>query len=145
MAFLVWEPAFSVGVWEIDRQHRSLIGLINQLHEAQAGDGPQQKLQAVFAATVDYVRNHFVFEESYLERLGYEDLERHKERHQELLSQLGHMRRLFDAGPLTVSPELVRFLKEWVTSHILQCDRGYASLAAQKNQRLMMTVSVDEM
>lgn len=145
MAFLVWEPAFSVGVWEIDRQHRSLIGLINQLHEALSDADPQEKLQAVFAATADYVRNHFVFEESYMERLGYEDFDLHKERHQELLNQLGHMRRLFDAGLFTVSPELVKFLKEWVTAHILQCDRSYAGLAARRSQRLMVTASMDEM
>ncbi|MGD0578888.1 MAG: bacteriohemerythrin [Bryobacteraceae bacterium] len=145
MAFLVWEPSFSVGVWEIDRQHRSLIGLINQLHEAAWSADPDKKLRAVFAATVDYLRNHFVFEESYLERLGYEDLGVHKASHKELLDQLGHMRRLFDAGPLTVSPELVKFLKEWVTAHILQCDRGYAGLAAQKSQRRMVPALVDEM
>jgi hemerythrin len=145
MAFLVWEPAFSIGVWEIDRQHRSMIGLINQLHEALSGVDPQKKPRAVFNATVDYVRNHFVFEESYMERLGYEDLAIHKQRHKELLDQLGHMLRLFDAGPLGVSPELVRFLKEWVTCHILQCDRSYAELAARRNERMMVSAAVDEM
>ena len=52
MPFLVWEPSFSVGVWEIDRQHRSLIGLINQLHVAVSGVDPDKKLQAIFVATV---------------------------------------------------------------------------------------------
>ena len=51
--------------------------------------------------------------------------------------QLGDMRRQFDAGPLGVSPELVKLLKDWMTTHILQCDHGYAELAAQKSQRLM--------
>ena len=74
MPFLVWEPSFSVGVWEIDRQHRSLIGLINQLHVAVSGVDPDKKLQAIFVATVDCVRNHFAFEESFLERLGYDCL-----------------------------------------------------------------------
>ena len=143
MPFLVWEPSFSVGVWDLDRQHRSLIGLINQLHVAVSGVDPDKKLQAVFAATVDYVRNHFAFEESFLERLGYADLAGHREIHNGLLDQLGDMRRQFDAGPLTVSPGLVKFLKEWVIAHILQCDHGYAELAAQKSQRLMATVSVD--
>lgn len=143
MAFLVWEPSFSVGVWDLDRQHRSLIGLINQLHVAVSGVDPDKKLQAVFAATVDYVRNHFAFEESFLERLGYEELAGHKEIHKELLDQLGAMRRQFDVGPLGVSPELVKLLKEWVTTHILQCDHGYAELAAQKSQRLMALAPVD--
>jgi hemerythrin len=53
------------------------------------------------------------------------------------------MRRQFDAGPLGVSPELVKLLKDWMTTHILQCDHGYAELAAQKSQRLMATALVD--
>ena len=145
MPFLVWEPSFSVGVWDIDRQHRSLIGLINQLHVAVSGVGADKKLQAVFGATVDFVRNHFAFEESFLERLGYEGLAVHKEIHKELLDQLGGMRRQFDAGPLSVSPELVEFLKQWMVKHILQCDHGYAELAEKRSLRLMATASVNEM
>ena len=46
MPFLVWEPSFSVGVWDIDRQHRSLIGLINQLHVAVSGIEADKKLES---------------------------------------------------------------------------------------------------
>ncbi|MGD0580495.1 MAG: bacteriohemerythrin [Bryobacteraceae bacterium] len=142
MAFLVWEPSFSIGVWEIDRQHRLLIGLINQLHEAVSGVDPDKKPQAVFAATVECVRNHFAFEESFFERLGYEDLVAHKGSHKQLLDQLSDLRRQFDAGSVSVSPELVKLLKEWMTTHILQCAHRYAELAAERSQRLMVTSSV---
>jgi hemerythrin len=144
-AFLVWEAAFSVGVWEIDRQHRSLIGLINQLYESVSRGESDTKLQAMFSATVGCVRNHFAFEESYLERLGYEGLAVHKESHKELLDWLDHMRHVFDAGFATMSPELLKFLKKWVTAHILQYDRRYAALAGRKIERLMAIGSVDVM
>ena len=144
MVFLVWEPSFGIGGWEIDRQHRLLIGLINQLHEAVSGVDAGKKPQAVFAATVDYLRNHFAFEESFLERLGYEDLAADKGSHKQLLDKLSDLRRQFDAGPVSVSPELVKLLKEWMTTHILQCAHRYAELAAEKSQRLMETSSVAE-
>ena len=145
MAFLVWEPTFSVGVWEIDRQHRSLIGLINQLHEAVLGTAPDQKLAAVFGAAADCLRNHFLYEEAFMERIGYEDARAEQDRNSQLLDQLAHMRRLFDAGPLTVSPELVKFLKDWLTVHILRCSQGYSELAAQRSPGLMITAAANEM
>ena len=144
MAFLVWEPSFSVGIWEIDRQHRLLIGLINQLHEAVLGADPEKNPQAIFSAMVECLRNHFRFEEAYLERLGYKDIGVELASHRELLDQLAHMRQLFDAGPLTVSPEPVNFLKEWVTTHILQCNQGYAQLAAMRNPGLLITAAANE-
>jgi len=142
-AFLPWEPAFKVGDWEIDRQHRLLIGLINQLHECISEADQDHKLQAVFAATGEFLRNHFEFEESCLERLGGAELTYHRESHQALLDRLSHLRQLLSAGSCTMSPELVQFLKEWATTHMLQCERRLAGRAVRQNQRTRAPATVD--
>ena len=144
MAFLVWEPTLSVGVWEIDRQHRMLIGLINRLHEAVLGTNPDPKLPGVFGAAVDCFHNHFLYEEAFMDRVGYAEMHLEQSRNNQLLDHLAHMRRLFDAGPMTVSPELVRFLKDWLTAHILRCSQGYAELAALQTPGLLITAAADE-
>jgi len=145
MAFLIWEPTFSVGIWEFDRQHRSLIGLINRLHEAVLGAAPDPKLPGVFSAAADCLHNHFLYEQAFMERIGYAEMHAEQNRNNQLLDQLAHMCRLFDAGQLSVSPELVKFLRDWLTAHILRCRQGYAQLAAQRNPGLLITATADEL
>ncbi len=44
MAFFEWTHAFSVGVEEIDQQHKRLMGLVNRLHDAIAcGSGSRPR------------------------------------------------------------------------------------------------------
>ena len=44
MAFFEWNDGYSVGVAEADEQHRRLIGLIDQLHEAMTQGAGRQSV-----------------------------------------------------------------------------------------------------
>ena len=34
MAFITWDDKFSVDIKEVDEQHKGLISIVNELHEA---------------------------------------------------------------------------------------------------------------
>lgn len=72
-----FEQSLSVGISEIDGQHKQLINLINQLHEAMSSG----KGKDVFGKTLDelvkYTVYHFGTEERYMQRFGYENYATH--------------------------------------------------------------------
>ncbi len=124
--FMEWSAALSVGVDELDSQHKVLVGLVNELHEALTQGREREVLDAVLTRLVEYTRIHFAVEESLMRLLGYPGLDAHMEEHRALIARLNALRRKADAGDATVSIELMDFLKLWLTSHIMESDQRYA-------------------
>jgi hemerythrin-like metal-binding protein len=80
---VVWNDTFSVGVAEMDAQHRKLLILINQLVDCHAArDGmTSEKFHDVLSGMFDYAQVHFKAEEDYLQRIGYPQLSAHEKEH----------------------------------------------------------------
>src|SRR4030042_3972635 len=135
MAFLEWDPRFSVRIAEIDQQHKKLIGLINHLHESmrQAGDRDAletaiQELSAqatVINEMVEYSSYHFSTEEKYMRRYVYPDYEKHKKEHEYFINKVRTLKSDFDGGQAILSSQIMEFLKEWLSGHILRGDKQY--------------------
>lgn len=135
MAFLEWDPRFSVRIAEIDQQHKKLIGLINRLHESmqQAGDRDAletaiEELSAqatVINEMVEYSSYHFSTEEKYMRQYMYPDYEKHKKEHEYFISKVRTLKSDFDGGQAILSSQIMEFLKKWLSDHILGMDKKY--------------------
>jgi len=68
---------------------------------------------------------HFAHEEQYFARLGYPDSAAHIAEHDLLKKQVGDFVKKFNAGQATVNAELMNFLRNWLTSHIMGSDKKY--------------------
>jgi hemerythrin-like metal-binding protein len=121
-----WKEAYSVGISRIDIQHKGLICLINELHQAMLEGRAKSTLSHILDELVDYTAQHFAFEESMLLQRGYAGLAGHREVHEKLTSQVYELRDKFRAGKLTVTIETMHFLKNWLSGHILSVDMAYA-------------------
>ncbi|NKF20950.1 bacteriohemerythrin [Solimonas marina] len=122
---IVWTPELSVGIDEIDAQHKLLVDLLNQLHVAILTQHGSAEAMHVLHELIDYTRIHFAVEESLMRVLGYPDYEAHKASHEQLLEQvLNLQRRLIDEGQ-GITFELLHFLKRWLSVHIMETDRSY--------------------
>jgi hemerythrin-like metal-binding protein len=129
MAFLNWTCEYNVGIDHIDRQHLQLVELINNLHSAMKNGAPRSEIQAVFIGLASYTKHHFAEEEAFMKSIGFEDLAHHQKLHSNLIAHLDSLWRDFEAGKLTVSLELMKFLKTWLMSHVLNNDKKYAAVA----------------
>jgi hemerythrin len=127
MALIEWTPNLSVGIDEMDQQHRKLISLVNQFHDAlKAGKG-DEAAKGILVQLVQYTHTHFAAEEQLQARYGYPELAAHKKLHAALLAQVNQMVDKIKAGKM-VSPVIIaNFLKEWLTNHILGTDKLYGS------------------
>jgi hemerythrin len=121
-----WSGALSVGIDEIDAQHRTLIDLVNELNNAIEERHGNAAVGDVLLRLEEYTRIHFAVEEGLMRVLGYPDLAAHKREHARLTEQLAELRGRFDAGRTALGFELMHFLKRWLTSHIMESDQDYA-------------------
>ncbi len=80
-----WKPELTVGVGEIDVQHRKLISKMQELHEsAEANDMEKVKETIKFLAA--YAENHFRTEEMFMMHYVYPGYKEHKSKHMEYLT-----------------------------------------------------------
>lgn len=130
MAFVEWRPEYGVGVVEIDAQHRRLLEIINQLHEVMKLGGKPAQLAEVVNELVGYTRYHFAYEEKRMAAAGYSELEAHRRKHRAMVAQVEAFREQATSGKASVSLNLMSFLKDWLTKHIMQTDQRYAGCVA---------------
>ncbi len=126
VSLISWQDRYSVGVDAFDYDHKILVDLINQLHEAYAaGKGPDA-LRPAFDLLMEYTDKHFEREEALMREHGYPDLDDHIRAHNALREQVLSYHRDFNAGRTRgLFIELLGFLNNWLRLHILEEDMAY--------------------
>jgi hemerythrin len=125
MALFTWTNKFSVNIKIIDEQHQKLIELINTLHDQMKKGITDDILKEILNGLVSYTKTHFATEEVLFDKYNYPDAKAHKEEHAILIRQVGAIKKEFDEGRKLLTIDLMIFLKEWLTSHILISDKNY--------------------
>jgi len=131
MGELTWSDEYSVGVEEIDEQHKMLFELVNRLFLAAVKREDQQLTVQVLGTLVDYTRTHFGLEERLLEESGYHGLPGHREDHLRFIDKINGIAQKFHVGNRSVTFELINVLKNWLQNHIRQSDMEYAAHLAR--------------
>lgn len=128
MPFMVWNSSLSVGVEALDEDHKKLLGMVNNLHDAvQSGRG-REALGKILAGLIDYTVLHFAREEKYLQENGYAEAPAHKREHADLTRQLLDVQAKYKAGASpSLSLEAMSFLNNWLVNHIQGSDQKYAA------------------
>ncbi len=71
MALIIWDKALSVGVNEMDDQHKKLIEIINNLFEAMKIGMGRETLNYVFSGLIDYAKKHFFDEKELMKKYSF--------------------------------------------------------------------------
>ena len=121
-----WREAYSVGMPTIDNQHKGLIKLINQLQAAMMEGHGKDAVGRILDELIRYTESHFTFEEAMMRQRGYSQIAAHCEEHKRLRAQVRDLQGKFRAGKLAISMEVMKFLKDWLSDHIMSRDQGYA-------------------
>jgi hemerythrin-like metal-binding protein len=124
--YFPWKEDYSVGVFEIDSQHRKLIAILNRLHAELWEERVTEAVKASIDEMLEYTMTHFKAEEALMARYGYPALAGHRAAHEKLAGEVLSLRMKMDQGKSVNPLELVAFLKEWLTNHILTEDKAYA-------------------
>lgn len=133
MPILEWNEDMSVGLAELDDDHKQLIRVINQLGADYDDQARQSAVRQSLFALLRYAEFHFAREEGVMTACNYPGIEEHKKEHRDFVSKIRDLNRRFDADPEKsaeiVNADLLRFLQDWLSHHILVEDMAYRPYA----------------
>ncbi|MBU6370628.1 MAG: hemerythrin family protein [Patescibacteria group bacterium] len=122
---IVWSNIYSVGVKEIDDQHKRFFDLINQVGASAGTPEAVAMLPDIFRQLFAYAEYHFATEEKYFDLFKYEDADNHKKEHRHYEETVGKMKSRHDAGDAKVAKDLAEFMGNWLRDHISYSDKKY--------------------
>ena len=129
MTFMTWTEDMSVGLSELDEDHKALIRIINQLADNAGNESDGQALRQCLYALTRYAEFHFGREEAVMAACSYPETVEHKQEHKDFTQKIRGIARSFDEisaeSVPQVNQDLLDFLKDWLQHHILIIDRSY--------------------
>ena len=131
-AFMEWSDEYSVMVHSMDVQHKKLIAMINDLNSAFSEGVSKSAVHTTLNSLITYVAEHFAEEEKLMESVNYAELSSHKKTHETFANKALQLRADFESGNALVGADVMRFLKEWLVSHIMGTDKKYGSVMVAK-------------
>lgn len=132
MPLISWEKKLLLKIESIDNQHKVLIGIINDLHDAMLKGKGKNVVDDILEKMSEYTNIHFRHEEDLFEKHGYPETESHKSEHKKFIEKISQLNRKKESGEMFLSVELMDFLKEWWTVHINKIDRQYSGFLKSK-------------
>ncbi len=130
-----WDESFMVGIAEIDRQHKLLVDIVNELYYEAGNNCSHEMLGRILNGLVEYTKTHFAYEEGLLAMHGYPDLGPHQLKHKKLVARVMEFQGRVTANDESVLEELLQFLKNWLANHIQGTDKKYVPFLKEKGVR----------
>lgn len=143
-----WQDAMSIGVPDLDADHRALIDLINGF-EASLEAGDEAGTGAVMRDLVGLIADHFSREENLLSGIGCPSFYAHRDSHDAVADRIHLLRRRYlvatDSGvKRDVATTLLGFIRTSLMDHILTEDNAMGRrMAPAADQRPLPPVPAE--
>ena len=120
---LKWNEGLSLGVKQLDDDHKKLLDIINKLSTAIDESATDDVYEEIFSDLDKFVSIHFKREESFMQTCAYNDIDKHKKQHNIFASKVPEIKANFFATKDYVSAQkIVLFLTDWLVNHIINED-----------------------
>ena len=136
MSYIEWDNKYSVGIDEMDTQHKNLFNISNELYEVIKAREYGDRLSDTFDSLLNYVKEHFHNEEKMLEEGHYPGLDSQRKAHVAFTINLVSYYYQFKNKRTSVPHDLLNYLKNWLFKHIMLADKKYGTyFTAQESKR----------
>ena len=125
MQLFPWDDSYEIGITEIDRQHRQLVDIINELADAMISQKGDKKVPQILQKLVDYIQLHFTTEEEVMRRENYPALDKQCREHLEMTGEVLELRKNYAKNHEISPSEVLGFLCDWLKNHILESDMEF--------------------
>jgi hemerythrin len=117
-----WTIGYAVGIRKIDEEHQRLFGFAENLHKAMLEGKGTEVLVNLHRDLINYTGYHFAHEEQLMERIGYPAYRQHVQEHESLRSRVRAIQDRLASGEITMTIEVMQFLRGWLDHHITTSD-----------------------
>lgn len=131
-SLIKWNPAYGVGIVEIDQQHRILMQMINEIQNSVVSGETRDAQSKILDGLSSYARDHFTNEERLFDIYAYPWAITHKAAHQAFSQKVDAVAQEYKMGKSDVSGQILTFLSEWLKNHIVGKDKTYSYFFAMK-------------
>ena len=128
-----WTPDLSVGVEQIDNQHKMWFEKAEKLFQAGKEHRTKEYLGELLGFLDDYTKQHFSDEERYMLSIQYPEYEAQKKAHTAFIGQLAKLRSDYETsgGNILVILNANQMVVDWLTKHISNMDKKIGQFAKE--------------
>ncbi len=131
MDFIKWNEIYSVGISEIDDQHKKLIDIINKLFKGFSEGKADEIIPDIINELINYTEYHFKTEEDLFNKYNLPEKEKHIQSHKQFVEKIKTWKDNINEKELPY--ELMDYLKNWLVNHIMKEDKQYSSFFEGKD------------
>jgi hemerythrin len=123
---IAWSDYLSVGVPEMDEEHRQFIARVNDLNKAIIESEDKATVEHMMDLMLMEATHHFWHEEELLAQWKYPDAAAHTATHAELTAEFGRVMKEFEQSDISFVWALKGLrLKQLLVEHLLKEDMKY--------------------
>ena len=130
-AHVTWSDEYSLHYQPIDAQHKQLLDLLDTLYAAEKSEGSSPDASTFLFKLVVFTETHFAYEERLLELVGFPKTQQHSLYHNMMKSETREIVQNFRKRRSFDREEVLLFLRDWWTNHILKEDMQYRPFLVQ--------------
>lgn len=120
-----WLQEYSLGIVEIDNQHKRLLRQFTQIEDAFRQGSSWTDTHYLILDLIEFAKFHFEFEEALMRIFAAPTAEVHAGEHRQFFVMLQQIEQ--HSLNKAAEGEMVEFLRSWLKNHIMGSDRKYAT------------------
>ena len=125
MPIVTWDDSFLLNIPQFDEHHRHLVKLLNHAYDSFTSGESADTVDYILDELFDYAAYHFSAEESWMKQHDYPLLTGHAAEHNLFTVKVLEMLKEPHHDVTFRLLEVMSFLNDWLTSHILETDVEY--------------------
>ena len=135
MTSIKWTRKMSVGVPELDDDHKGLLAVINELESRAAAAADEEAVRRTLNWLLRYAQTHFAREQAVMSSCKFPMLSEHIDEHRDFVNRVRDSIAAFDEDPQGAAVEIrdtmISYLENWWYHHILSEDMKSKPFAEQ--------------
>jgi hemerythrin-like metal-binding protein len=128
---IIWSETFATGIPRVDRDHQTLIAIINELETALAEGRGSQIIEEILSRLARYADDHFLYEEGCMHRHRCAMAAANKQAHLQFSQMIVDARAELTASNRALTSRRVHLqLSNWFVNHVLTVDSSLRGCSA---------------